>query len=185
MKMPKSKKLWMQAARKACEGDPSESKKRKLGVLKRALEHIPNDLEIWKEAIALEDEDGAKALLYRAVECVPDSTELWLALAKLESYEKAQDVLNRAIQTIQTDHTIWVNAAMLEEAQGHEQKVSKLVKRSFRKLQEAGVNISREQWLKEAEQCEKSSSLVCSKSIIRESLNHGLDAYLESYTAEE
>ena len=99
--MPKSKKLWMVAARKACEGgDPAQGKARKLEVLKRALEQIPNDLEVWKDAIALEDEEGAKILLHRAVECVPDATELWLALARLETYEKAQEVLNRAISTI-------------------------------------------------------------------------------------
>lgn len=74
---------------------------------------------------------------------------------------------------------------MLEAAQGNAPKVAKLVKRAFRKLKEAGVNISREQWLKEAEQCESSGSLMCSEAIISESLNHGLDDYLEQYQSEQ
>lgn len=71
---------------------------------------------------------------------------------------------------------------MLEEAQGEEQRVVSLVQRSFKKLQKAGVNISRDQWLNEAAQCEKSESFTCSKAIIRESLEHGFDALLEAYS---
>ena len=82
--MPKSKKLWLQAKNKE-----SEIKKQK-DILLRALEQLPGDVELWKEAVTLEDNEGAKRLLYRAVECVPHSTELWLALAKLETYEQAK-----------------------------------------------------------------------------------------------
>ena len=59
-------------------------------MLQRALEQLPGDLDVWKEAIAIEDEEGAKALLHRAVKCVPHSTELWLTLAKLEKYDIAK-----------------------------------------------------------------------------------------------
>ena len=45
--MPRSKKLWMLAARK--EQDP----KLKSKILKRALEHLPNEVEVWKECIEL------------------------------------------------------------------------------------------------------------------------------------
>ena len=117
--MPKSKKVWLQGARKEYDSivntNPKEAKQKKLDILKRSLEHIPNDLDLWKETINLEDEEGAKKLLYRAVECVPHSTEMWLALSKLENYENAKQVLNNAIQTIPTDHTFWVSAAVLEE----------------------------------------------------------------------
>jgi pre-mRNA-processing factor 6 len=58
-------------------------------ILKKALEHIHNDVEIWKEAIILENPDEAKALLYSAVKSIPQCTEFWLALAKLEDYVKA------------------------------------------------------------------------------------------------
>lgn len=111
--MPKSKKLWLQAARK--ENDL----KIKSQIFQRALEQIPNDVELWKEAIQLESPEEAKALLYKAVKCIPQSTELWLALAKLEDYENAKTVLGNALQSLPTDFTIWVNAAKLEEAQGN------------------------------------------------------------------
>ena len=95
--MPKSKKLWLYAIKKEGEGNTEDQKKRRSQILKRALEFIPNDLDLWKDAISLEDEDGARKLLEKAVECVPHSTELWLALAKLQDYEKAKQVLNKAI----------------------------------------------------------------------------------------
>ena len=59
--MPKSKKLWMQAARR--EEDPKFKSK----VLRRALEHLPTEEEIWKECIELEEPEEAKVLLYKAV----------------------------------------------------------------------------------------------------------------------
>lgn len=65
-------------------------------VLRRALEHIPTEVEIWKELIQLENEDEAKILLKNAVACIPSSIDLWLALAKLESYQEARKVLNNA-----------------------------------------------------------------------------------------
>lgn len=55
----------MTAARK--EDDP----KLKSKILRKALEHLPTDVELWKEAISLEEESEAKALLYSAVKCVP------------------------------------------------------------------------------------------------------------------
>lgn len=116
---------------------------------------------------------------------MPESTDLWLALAKLESYENAKQVLNNAISTIPTDQTIWVSASMLEEAQGNINKVYDLIKRSFKKLNKSGVNISRDQWLDEAIKCEHKDSVQCCRAIIREFLYHGLDKMLEAYTQEE
>jgi pre-mRNA-processing factor 6 len=113
--MPKSKKLWLFALRKDSEGNQEDVKKRRSEILKKALEFLPNDLDLWKDAISLEDEIGARKLLEKAVECIPHSTELWLALANLSDYENAKIVLNKAITTIPSDHTIWVNAAKLEE----------------------------------------------------------------------
>ena len=83
-------------------------------------------------------------MLYRAVECVPHSTEMWLALSKLEHYENAKQVLNNAIQTIPTDHTIWVSAAVLEETQQNEKKVNDMIRRSFKKLRQGMVNVTRD-----------------------------------------
>jgi hypothetical protein len=46
--MPTSKKLWMSAARK------EEDTKLKIKILLKALEHLPMDLDLWKEVISLE-----------------------------------------------------------------------------------------------------------------------------------
>lgn len=111
--MPKSKRLWLMAAHK--ETDVKVKSK----ILKRALEHLPGEVDIWKECIELEEPEEAKSLLQKAVQCVPRSTELWLALAKLENYDKARAVLNRAREANPTDYTIYIAAAKLEEAQAN------------------------------------------------------------------
>lgn len=95
--MPKSKKLWLYALKKDSEINQGDVKKRRSEILKKALEYLPNDLDLWKDAISLEGEIGARKLLDKAVECIPHSTELWLALANLNDYENAKNVLNRAI----------------------------------------------------------------------------------------
>lgn len=87
-------------------------------VYRKALEHIPNSVRLWKAAVELENPEDARILLSRAVECCPTSVELWLALARLETYENARKVLNKARENIPTDRQIWVTAAKLEEAQG-------------------------------------------------------------------
>jgi len=94
--MPKSKKVWLLAAQTEYNYSNKDTR-RKSEILLKALEHLPTEIEIWKEAISLEDKVGAKELLKRAVKCIPDSSELWLALAKLEDYEEAKSVLNNAL----------------------------------------------------------------------------------------
>lgn len=93
-------------------------KQAKRRVYRKALEHIPNSVRLWKAAVELENPEDAKILLSRAVECCPTSVELWLALARLETYENARKVLNKARENIPTDRQIWVTAAKLEEAHG-------------------------------------------------------------------
>jgi pre-mRNA-processing factor 6 len=68
---------------------------RKQRVLRKALEHVPSSVKLWKMATELANAEDARVLLARAVECCPQHTELWLALARLESYENARKVLNR------------------------------------------------------------------------------------------
>ncbi|RPD55484.1 TPR-like protein [Lentinus tigrinus ALCF2SS1-6] len=46
----------------------------------------------------------ARILLARAVEVIPQSVELWLALARLETPDKAKAVLNKARKVIPTSH---------------------------------------------------------------------------------
>lgn len=92
--------------------------KAKRRVFRKALEHIPNSVRLWKAAVEMENPDDARILLSRAVECCNTSVELWLALARLETYENARKVLNKARENIPTDKQIWTTAAKLEEANG-------------------------------------------------------------------
>lgn len=55
--MPKSKRLWLMAAHKETDS------KTKSKILKRALEHLPAEVEIWKECIELQEPEEAKTLL--------------------------------------------------------------------------------------------------------------------------
>jgi pre-mRNA-processing factor 6 len=41
-----------------------------------ALEHIPNSVRLWKQAVELENEEDARIMLSRAVECCPTSVEV-------------------------------------------------------------------------------------------------------------
>lgn len=166
--MPKSKKLWMSMAN--IEKDP----KMKIKTLRKALNYISNDVELWKAAIELEEPEEAKSLLYKAIECVPYNTSIWLALAKLEDYGNARKVLNKAGKTIPTDHTIWVHAAKLEEAQGNYEMVEKLLRKGIKNIKK-NVRITREQWLKEAYEAEMSASVATARALINETLFEGID----------
>ena len=109
--MPQSKKLWLMGAQS--EKDVQLRSK----VLRRALEHIPTEVDVWKELIQIENEEEAKILLKNAVTCIPSSTDMWLALAKLESYQEARKVLNTASNANPHSIQIYIAAAKLEEAQ--------------------------------------------------------------------
>ncbi|EGF80860.1 hypothetical protein BATDEDRAFT_29905 [Batrachochytrium dendrobatidis JAM81] len=168
--IPQSVKIWLRAC--DLETDPKAQKR----VLRRALEYIPNSVKIWKAAVSLEaDPEDARILLSRAVECVPLSVELWLALARLESYENARKVLNKARQAIPTSHEIWVGAAKLEEQNGNLRMVDKVIERSVSKLTEVGTNLEREQWLTEAESCERDGFVGVAESIVRCTIDIGIE----------
>jgi len=158
--IPSSVRIWCAAA--ALE----KEKKSKRRVYKKALENVPNSVRLWKNAVELEDEDDAKMLLKRAVECCPTATDLWLALAKLENYESARRVLNKARATIPTEKMIWITAAKLEEANGKPEKCRPIVTRALEALRANVVELSREEWIKEAEKAEKSGAPSTAQSII-------------------
>jgi hypothetical protein len=56
----------------------------------------------------------ARVMLARAVECVPQSVEMWLALAKLETHENARRVLNQAREAVPTERATWITAAKVK-----------------------------------------------------------------------
>lgn len=118
---------------------------------------------------------------------------MWLALAKLQPYEEAKKTLNRARATIPTEKTIWITAAQLEEAHGSDtafvQKVwrargrlrcggdmwMQVIRKALKSLSVHGVQIDREQWLKEAEQCERAGSVATCQAIVAETIGLGVE----------
>ena len=141
--IPQSVRLWVKASELEAE---VLNKKR---VLRKALEHVPTSVALWKEAVKLEEPDDARILLSRAVECCPTSVDLWVALAKLETYENARKVLNKAREKIPTERQIWLTAAKLEEAHKNTDMVKTIIDRAISSLLSNGVEINREQWLKD------------------------------------
>ncbi|XP_018654317.1 putative pre-mRNA splicing factor [Schistosoma mansoni] len=147
-----------------------------------SLEQVPNSVRLWKLAVELEDEDDARLMLSLAVECCPTSVELWLALARLETYEQARVVLNKARESIPTDRQIWFAATRLEEAQGNQNMVQKIVDRGVASLQANMVEINRDQWIKDAEECEKAKSVLTAQAIIKAIIGYGLEEQDKKHT---
>ncbi|KAF3903569.1 hypothetical protein AA313_de0202646 [Arthrobotrys entomopaga] len=169
--IPKSVKLWIEAAR--LESDPRAKKK----VIRKGLDVIPQSVQLWKEAVNLEDDpNDAKILLARATELIPMSVELWLALARLESYQNAQAVLNKARKAVPTSHEIWLAAARLQEQEGKgDGIVSQVMKRAIKQLSDVSAMLKREEWIAEAEKCEEEGAILTCQAIIRETLGWELD----------
>ncbi|XP_030829995.1 pre-mRNA-processing factor 6 [Strongylocentrotus purpuratus] len=167
--LPDSVRIWIRAA--AIEVDTGARRK----VYRKALEHVPNSVRLWKAAVELEEPEEAKILLSRAVECCSSSVELWLALAKLEPYENARRVLNKARENIPTDRKIWISAAKLEEANNNMVNVMKIIDRAITSLKANMVEINREQWIEDAEECEKASSVGTCQAIIQAVIGVGIE----------
>ncbi|XP_070209587.1 pre-mRNA-processing factor 6-like [Littorina saxatilis] len=174
--LPQSVRIWIKAAMLETE---LKAQKR---VFRKALEHIPNSVRLWKAAVELEDEEDARIMLSRAVECCPTSVELWLALARLENYENARKVLNKARENIPTDRQIWVTAAKLEEAHGNITMVEKIIDRALSSLRANMVEINREHWIKDAEDCERSASLLTCQAIVRAVISVGVEEEDKKHT---
>ena len=158
----------------------------------------------------------AKIMLARAVECVPQSIEMWLALAKLETHENARRVLNQvsatytsicililtytfiysltlthlliqiilympiscsqAREALPTEPLTWIAAAKLEEANNSGAGiVDRIIEKMLASLGQHEVVIGREQWLQEAQQCERSGALLTCAAIVRNTLSIGVE----------
>uniref|UniRef100_A0A9J8B5C8 Pre-mRNA-processing factor 6 n=1 Tax=Cyprinus carpio carpio TaxID=630221 RepID=A0A9J8B5C8_CYPCA len=167
--LPQSVRIYIRAAE--LETD-IRAKKR---VLRKALENVSKSVRLWKIAVELEEPEDARIMLSRAVECCPTSVELWLALARLETYENARRVLNKARENIPTDRHIWITAAKLEEANGNTQMVEKIIDRAITSLRANGVEINREQWIQDAEECDKAGSVATCQAVIRAVIGIGIE----------
>lgn len=168
--LPTSVKIWLQAA------DMEQSEAQKKVVLRRALEFVPNSVQLWKTAIELESVTDARIMLARAVECVPQSIEMWLALAKLETHENARKVLNQAREALPTEPQTWIAAAKLEEAHGVDESIVKrIIEKMMVSLGQYEVVVQREQWLREAEQCERAGAPHTCTAIVHNTVHLGID----------
>lgn len=167
--LPSSVKIWIQAA------ELEQLETRKKAVLRRALEFIPNSVKLWKAAIELENVTDARIMLARAVECVPHSVEMWLALAKLETHENARRVLNQAREAIPTERATWITAAKLEEAHGNSHLVNRIIEKMVISLAQYQVIIDRDTWIGEAEDCERSEAFLTCASIIKNTIDLGVE----------
>uniref|UniRef100_A0AAY4EQ66 Pre-mRNA-processing factor 6 n=1 Tax=Denticeps clupeoides TaxID=299321 RepID=A0AAY4EQ66_9TELE len=167
--LPQSVRIYIRAAE--LETDVRAKKR----VLRKALENVSKSVRLWKTAVELEEPEDARIMLSRAVECCPTSVELWLALARLETYENARRVLNKARENIPTDRHIWITAAKLEEANGNTQMVEKIIDRAITSLRANGVEINREQWIQDAEECDKAGSVATCQAIIRAVIGIGIE----------
>ncbi|KAM7536518.1 hypothetical protein Aperf_G00000083204 [Anoplocephala perfoliata] len=174
--LPQSVRLWVKAAELEAEV------KAKRTVFKKALENVPNSVRLWKLAVELEEEEDARVMLALAVECCPTSAELWLALSRLETYEQARIVLNKAHEAIPTERQIWFAAARLEEANDQEERVGRIIDAGVQSLKANMVEINREEWIKEAEECEKANSVLTAQAIIKAIIGHGIDEQDKKHT---
>jgi len=140
-----------------------------------ALEYIPNSVKLWRKTVNLEDNPAdARVLLARAVEVVPLSVELWLALARVETPDKATAVLNKARKTIPTSHEIWIAAARLLEQEGKNEQVESIMANGVAALARKGVELPRDDWLKEAERCENLGSVSTAQAIVKATVGRGI-----------
>lgn len=140
-----------------------------------------------------DDPEDARTLLSRAVEVIPTSVELWLTLARLETPEAAKSVLNTARKRIPTSHEIWIAAGRLAEqtataqsadvkteddddARVERQKklsaqVDRVMAAAVKSLTANQVILTREQWLQEAEVCERDGSPLTAQAIVKASIH--------------
>lgn len=97
-----------------------------------------------------------------------DSLEFHLALARLLPYKEAKDVINKANQHFKSEErAIWVHASKLEEANGNADKCSVIISRGIQKTAKKKQVFERDEWLDEAQQCEKAGCPSTCRAIIK------------------
>jgi pre-mRNA-processing factor 6 len=116
-------------------------------------------------------ESDARVILSRAVEVIPQSVELWLALARTETPDKAKGVLNKARKAVPTSHEIWIAAGRLLEQEdgggGGGAAIDRTIEAAVATLRKHQVHLTRQQWLGEAERCEAEGSPRTCEAIVK------------------
>ena len=89
-------------------------------------------------------------------------------MARLLPYSEAKEVINKANQHFRSEErSIWVHASTLEEANGNVDKCDIIISRGIAKTSKRKQVFEREEWLDEAQQCEKAGSLGTCRAIIK------------------
>ena len=124
-------------------------------------------------------QDEARIILARAVQVIPQSVELWLALARLEEPKAARGVLNRARKEVPTSYEIWIAAGRLleqeamrpdrdpQERQKELDSIDRTIEAGVKALRQHQVLLTRDQWMKEAEKCENEGSPRTCEAIVK------------------
>lgn len=167
--LPHSEKLWIKAA--DLESD-EEAKRR---VFAKARKVAPKSALLWKKSVELEPPQPARQILQEAVECCPQDVDLWLALARLQEYEQAQATLIRASELHPTERRIWLAAAKLQEAAGNKQLVGAVIKMAIEKISASGLEIKRDEWLREAMDADRARYRLTCHEIIRSILGWNMN----------
>jgi pre-mRNA-processing factor 6 len=154
-------KLWIKSA----ELETLDEDKRE--VYAKAREAIPKSALIWKKSIALTPPEQVLTLLRQAVEYLPDAVEFSRALSVLLPCEEADQVLGEATGKNPNDLRTWIAAAGLQEQEDELDLASKIIECSVWYFTKKGVEITRNDWLKEAVDAEKSHLKHTCHEIIR------------------
>ncbi|KAK6465185.1 Pre-mRNA splicing factor prp1 [Scheffersomyces coipomensis] len=147
----KSERLWIISEELENIADITSRKR----VIKKALESLPSNPNLWKRLIELEDnkEDVVK-LLEKAVEFCPNNWDFWETWINILSYKEAKVTLNKARKQLSGDFQVWLAASKLEERENENIETSKLIKmmeRAFKDNASVTENsLGTSDWLKQA-----------------------------------
>jgi pre-mRNA-processing factor 6 len=84
-------------------------------------------------------------------------------------------VLNRARKAIPTSHDIWIAAGRLQEQEGNEEQVDAIISQGVERLKKNGVELPRDDWIREAERCEENGSVATCQAIIKATVAQDVD----------
>jgi pre-mRNA-processing factor 6 len=93
----------------------------------------------------------------------------------VETPAKARQVLNRARKAIPTSHDIWIAAGRLQEQEGNDDQVDAIISKGVETLRKNGVELPRDDWIREAEKCEENGSVATCQAIIKATIDQDVD----------
>lgn len=150
----KSEKLWFQAVDLENPADEFSRKR----VLMKALEFLPNNVNLWKELVNQEsEEESAKRLLLKAIQLCPESWDFWSSLINMSEFSESKKLLNSARKQLPRNPEVWITAIQLEERENsavQHSKLSSMLSKGFKELEKAGFENDLDFWLDKAKDAE-------------------------------